>query len=168
MANQDSNLNHPKPETDSANRFVMTPENLKLYCRQLCKVVLRYADDAEVLELASGFEEIGSLMVNRNFGVAPMLTPEKRREYCLHGCKVVTRHATPNELIKLRIVIEVFIAKMLATNYRPGMNSAAYEVFNKYVLREKALNDMVTEQIARMSKSNAIHHQPRTGGNDHE
>ncbi|WP_234258773.1 hypothetical protein [Pectobacterium sp. IFB5596] len=146
----------------------MTPENLKLYCRQLCKVVLCYADDAEVLELASGFEEIGSLMVNRNFGIAPMLTPEKRREYCIHGCKVVTRHATPNELIKLRIVIEVFVAKMLANNYRTGLNSVAYEVYNEYVLREKAINDIVAGQIDQMSKPNATRYEPRTGGHDHE
>lgn len=168
MANQDSNLNPTKPETASESRFVMTPENLAMYCRQLCEVALSYADDAEVLELTNGFEEIGSLMVNRNFGIAPMLTPKKRREYCIHGCDVIVRHATPSELIKVRLAIEIFVAKMLATNYCPTLNSAAYAVYNEYVLREKAINDIVSEQIGCIARHDVTARTSHVGGNDHE
>lgn len=149
-------------------RYVITPDNLKFYCRQLCKVALRYADKAEVMELTSCFEQMASLMVNGNFGVAASMPASKLNEYCFDSCKIVTRHASPSELNKISLVIEVFIAKMLAGNYRPGLNSAAYEVYNKYVLRDRAINDIVSQKLDEIARSSSVNHSPRMGGNDHE
>lgn len=155
-------------KTDSAVRWVITPENHMVYCRALCKVAVRYAEKGEILELTSGFEQIGSMMVNKNFGAAATMPADKLSDYCIECCKVITRHATPSELKKISLAIEVFIAAMLANNYRPGLNSAVYEVYNKYVLRDKVINDIVNKKISEMtagSKANNIFH---NGGNNHE
>ncbi|HDX9012108.1 TPA: hypothetical protein RQ363_004891 [Klebsiella oxytoca] len=87
MANQDSKrkgaVNQNETNGRTQGRHVMTPEIRKIYCRQLVKVLLRHATEAEVLYMAAGLEGMGTVMTWRKYGAALVLEHQKRRDYCI-------------------------------------------------------------------------------------
>ncbi|QLP56175.1 hypothetical protein HV092_23010 [Klebsiella quasipneumoniae] len=167
MANHDSNrkgaVNQNETNSKAQGRHVMTPEIRKIYCRQLVKVLLRHATEAEVLYMAAGLEGMGTVMTGRKYGAALVLEHQKRRDYCIQCIEVISRHATPSELNEISLALDLFVAKMLAENYRPGLNSAAYDIYCNCAMQERAVNHLVTEQLDRLQNSSS-----RNGGHSDE
>ncbi|MDV1905959.1 hypothetical protein [Klebsiella pasteurii] len=167
MANHDSNrkgaVNQNETNGKTQGRHVMTPEIRKIYCRQLVKVLLRHATEAEVLYMAAGLEGMGTVMTGRKYGAALVLEHQKRRDYCFQCIDMISCHATQSELIRVSQVLDAFIAQMLAENYRPGLNSAAYDIYCNCVMQERAINSLATKLLDRMQNSAS-----RNGGHSDE
>ena len=167
MANHDSNrkgaVNQNETNSKAQGRHVMTPEIRKIYCRQLVKVLLRHATEAEVLYMAAGLEGMGTVMTGRKYGAALVLEHQKRRDYCIQCIEVISRHATPSQLNEISLALDLFVAKMLAENYRPGLNSAAYDIYCNCAMQERAINSLATKLLDRLQNSAS-----RNGGHSDE
>ncbi|EPK4468288.1 hypothetical protein ACT5BF_001116 [Klebsiella pneumoniae] len=167
MANHDSNrkgaVNQNETNSKAQGRHVMTPEIRKIYCRQLVKVLLRHATEAEVLYMAAGLEGMGTVMTGRKYGAALVLEHQKRRDYCIQCIEVLSRHATPSQLNEISLALDLFVAKMLAENYRPGLNSAAYDIYCNCAMQERAINSLATKLLDRLQNSAS-----RNGGHSDE
>ncbi|HHT2453018.1 MAG: hypothetical protein ACLR00_21600 [Klebsiella michiganensis] len=167
MANHDSNrkgaVNQNETNSKAHGRHVMTPEIRKIYCRQLVKVLLRHATEAEVLYMAAGLEGMGTVMTGRKYGAALVLEHQKRRDYCIQCIEVLSRHATPSQLNEISLALDLFVAKMLAENYRPGLNSAAYDIYCNCAMQERAINSLATKLLDRLQNSAS-----RNGGHSDE
>lgn len=167
MANQDSNrkgaVNQNETNSKAQGRHVMTPEIRKIYCRQLVKVLLRHATEAEVLYMAAGLEGMGTVMTGRKYGAALVLEHQKRRDYCIQCIEVLSRHATPSQLNEISLALDLFVAKMLAENYRPGLNSAAYDIYCNCAMQERDINSLATKLLDRLQNSAS-----RNGGHSDE
>lgn len=167
MANHDSNrkgaVNQNETNGRTQGRHVMTPEIRKIYCRQLVKVLLRHATEAEVLYMAAGLEGMGTVMTGRKYGAALVLEHQKRRDYCIQCIEVLSRHATPSQLNEISLALDLFVAKMLAENHRPGLNSAAYDIYCNCAMQERAVNNLVIGQLDRLQNSAS-----RNGGHSDE
>ncbi|HCB1569689.1 TPA: hypothetical protein MYP23_002400 [Klebsiella quasipneumoniae] len=167
MANHDSNrkgaVNQNETNSKAQGRHVMTPEIRKIYCRQLVKVLLRHATEAEVLYMAAGLEGMGTVMTGRKYGAALVLEHQKRRDYCIQCIEVISRHATPSQLNEISVALDLFVAKMLAENYRPGLNSAAYDIYCNCAMQERDINSLATKLLDRLQNSAS-----RNGGHSDE
>ena len=167
MAIHDSNrkgaVNQNETNSRTQGRHVMTPEIRKIYCRQLVKVLLRHATEAEVLYMAAGLEGMGTVMTGRKYGAALVLEHQKRRDYCIQCIEVLSRHATPSQLNEISLALDLFVAKMLAENYRPGLNSAAYDIYCNCAMQERAINSLATKLLDRLQNSAS-----RNGGHSDE
>ncbi|GAB7217702.1 hypothetical protein OS42_43150 [Dickeya oryzae] len=59
---------------------------------------------------------------------------QERKQYCMNLLKVALRYSDEQEIISLTREVESFIAQALNSQYRPGMNAAAYHAFRQFAM----------------------------------